>query len=326
MFHEGRYLSKEGDFSDGGGFRMDGRSSVVRWKLAVGPGLGEPVRDGNSVYLTSYGAVGKLDLNKGQFLWRHRSLDRSPGLYHHFKAPLLEGTRITFPATNRWYGAPPPDSWPKAIVLDRSSGRILEGAPPPLLPEVAPYRVSDHQCEYEVFYQRGWVEERVRFVVMLGDRMREGYFGDPFSPPPAGPTMDQTFASAHRYVQRQSKFESLSTIWPVPPQLEPVVKYVRSRLQAEVWIEEASGTCCETADLAPLRAGANGAALAKPCDAAVPVAPVRPAAQCEAALQAWRACASRELTAKLGPYPATAWQDFQAAGEVVLRAVECKTR
>lgn len=69
--------------------RLDPGTGEVRWNT---PGyafnIGKPLAVGPWLYITSFGFVGKLDLETGRFAWKHDNL-YTDGVYNAFQKPLL---------------------------------------------------------------------------------------------------------------------------------------------------------------------------------------------------------------------------------------------
>jgi hypothetical protein len=108
----------------GAGFivRVDGRTLKMKWKRAltgfnVGPGL----VDGKYAYVTAMGFVGKVDLETGVYVWRHRDLyERSKHAFSIFVLPEVQGSLVIFKEA--------PDHLRKKVAIikiERVSGRIV---------------------------------------------------------------------------------------------------------------------------------------------------------------------------------------------------------
>lgn len=97
------FLVVETDEESGAGFvvRLDSMSLAQKWKAKV-PGfdLGYALRDGQYLYMTGIGSVGKLDVNSGQYAWRHDGL-YAREKFNNFERPLVRGDTVEFPAGKR---------------------------------------------------------------------------------------------------------------------------------------------------------------------------------------------------------------------------------
>lgn len=131
LMHQSLYFGEDDDFSGGGLVRIARTSGRVLWSVALSGNVGPPLRQESYLYVTGMGAVGKLDLNSGKFRWRHTGLLRKPGIFVAFERPRLEGANVVFPAINAVPSDAPTRRWPKALVVNDATGKILEGADSP---------------------------------------------------------------------------------------------------------------------------------------------------------------------------------------------------
>lgn len=93
--------------------------------------VGEPLRDGHSLYLTAFGFVARLDLRTGEYLWHHEELDGAhPGRgaaparpeaappFNSFETPELSRDAVLFRER-------PVYNPPRTLVVDKKTGKIL---------------------------------------------------------------------------------------------------------------------------------------------------------------------------------------------------------
>jgi hypothetical protein len=87
------YELSDGEFGTASFVRLDGRTLEPRWTAEVpGGNIGPPLVEGAHVYVTAIGFIGRLNLQTGQYAWRHSDLyqpfNRARG-GDHFNAFLL---------------------------------------------------------------------------------------------------------------------------------------------------------------------------------------------------------------------------------------------
>lgn len=114
-----------GDGGYGGGFvTLLGQPSMrARWKQSIPAfNVGHPLREGRRLYVTGVGFVGKLNLDTGEFDWKHDDLyDKREGgstAFTSFEAPELVGDTVLFrdrPVYNPR----------RTLVVDKKSGKII---------------------------------------------------------------------------------------------------------------------------------------------------------------------------------------------------------
>jgi hypothetical protein len=93
--------------------------------------VGEPLRDGHSLYLTAFGFVARLDLRTGEYVWHHEELDGAPARpeaardaanaarpFNSFETPALARDAVLFRER-------PVYNPPRTLVVDRKTGKIL---------------------------------------------------------------------------------------------------------------------------------------------------------------------------------------------------------
>ena len=104
-----------GEVSDedyGSGFivRIDGRSLKTKWKQIIpGFNVGQGLIDANNAYVTAIGFVGKVSLESGSFLWRHKNLyRRDNSAFNSFETPQVDGDAVVFRESSHYLRP----SWP----------------------------------------------------------------------------------------------------------------------------------------------------------------------------------------------------------------------
>ncbi|MET0625163.1 MAG: hypothetical protein ABW250_19650 [Pyrinomonadaceae bacterium] len=90
--------------------------------------VGEPLRDGHSLYLTAFGFVARLDLRTGEYVWQHDELDGTTGgprarpeaarPFNSFETPELVRDAVLFRER-------PVYNSPRTLVVNRKTGEIL---------------------------------------------------------------------------------------------------------------------------------------------------------------------------------------------------------
>lgn len=90
--------------------------------------VGEPLRDGHSLYLTAFGFVARLDLRTGEYVWRHEELDGTLGdvragrdgarAFNSFETPELARDAVLFRER-------PVYNPPRTLVVNRKTGKLL---------------------------------------------------------------------------------------------------------------------------------------------------------------------------------------------------------
>lgn len=89
------------DGKSGAGFfvRLEQPSMRARWKQNIPTyNLGEPLREGHYLYATGIGFVGKLNLETGEYVWKHEDLygRGRKDAFDSFAAPELKGEEVLF--------------------------------------------------------------------------------------------------------------------------------------------------------------------------------------------------------------------------------------
>lgn len=113
------------DGDSGAGFvaRLEQTSMRVLWKRHVPAfNIGEPLREGHSLYLTGIGFVARLDLNSGRYVWKHDRLydtrEGKGGSFTSFEMPELRRDTVLFKDV-------PVYNPRKAIVVNKQTGKIM---------------------------------------------------------------------------------------------------------------------------------------------------------------------------------------------------------
>jgi outer membrane protein assembly factor BamB len=116
------FLTEKGDFGGGQVVRIDGNQFEPKWALEFpGPNIGQPILNNDDLYITSFGFIGKIDLNSGTFLWQHDGLyDSETEDFNYFKMPILDGEKAIFQGGNFFANCP------ERLVVNESTGEILE--------------------------------------------------------------------------------------------------------------------------------------------------------------------------------------------------------
>ncbi len=114
-------VSSNGDFAGSKIARIDGITFIPEWATDfAGFNIGEPIIRNNSLYVTSIGAIGKINVDTGEFLWEYTDLyERDSQDFNSFKAPVFSDTKIIFQGDNIF------STCPKRIEVNDSDGSIL---------------------------------------------------------------------------------------------------------------------------------------------------------------------------------------------------------
>jgi hypothetical protein len=124
-----------GEVSDGessGGFlaRIDGLTLLKKWLVEI-PGLNAPSPriEGGHAYVAASHFIGKVDLEYGAYLWKHRDTSGTPELgptsvllFQDFAPPYVQGDNVVFPEVS-------PSR--RNIIANRNSGHVLESPDKP---------------------------------------------------------------------------------------------------------------------------------------------------------------------------------------------------
>ena len=103
-------------------FRLDGRTLRTKWKRTIPAfNVGQGLIDDKYAYVTGIGFIGKINLNSGVYVWRHRDLyRRNNQAFNSFELPELQGPLVVFSER--------PDYLRKKVAVikvERASGRIV---------------------------------------------------------------------------------------------------------------------------------------------------------------------------------------------------------
>ena len=82
--------------------------------------MGEPVCFNNSLYVTTVGFVGKIDLDSGVYSWKHGNLYKYPDVFHTFARPEINGSRVCFKEAESTYMT----REPKTLIIDMKTGEV----------------------------------------------------------------------------------------------------------------------------------------------------------------------------------------------------------
>lgn len=107
--------------------RLEQPSMRALWRQRVpAPEVGEPLREGDALYVTGAGFVGRLDLTTGEYAWLHEDLGGGGGAdgagaaqpFAAFETPEPAGDAVLFrerPVYNRR----------RAVVVGKKTGKII---------------------------------------------------------------------------------------------------------------------------------------------------------------------------------------------------------
>jgi hypothetical protein len=118
-------MDADGDHLVGRVAKISADAGEVRWFVDVRGNAGQPLLVGSALFVTGTGVVGKVALDRGAFVWRHEGLDSNPGMFVGFHGPRIDGPNVVFPAFHYSGGNAVPPAWPRAVVVDAESGRML---------------------------------------------------------------------------------------------------------------------------------------------------------------------------------------------------------
>ncbi len=110
------------DDEAGGGFiaRLDGRTLKMKWKRIIPAfNVGQGLVEGNYVYVTGIGFIGKINLESGAYVWRHDDLYRNSA-FNSFELPEIIGNATVFRESEIYYR-----QRVAVVQVDKQSGRII---------------------------------------------------------------------------------------------------------------------------------------------------------------------------------------------------------
>lgn len=91
------YEMTDGETGIGAVTRLSGDSLRRKWKASVlGFNVGVGLREGDDLYLTAIGFVGKLKLSDGRYAWKHDGLYQRYKAFNDFEVPRIEGDNVVF--------------------------------------------------------------------------------------------------------------------------------------------------------------------------------------------------------------------------------------
>jgi hypothetical protein len=102
--------------------RLEQPSMRAKWKREIAaPNVGVPLRAGRELYVTAEGFVARIDLETGDYAWKHEELSGRgvEGAFNSFAEPALEGDSVLFREAGL-YNRPA-----RTIRVNRRTGEIL---------------------------------------------------------------------------------------------------------------------------------------------------------------------------------------------------------
>ena len=107
------------DISTSSLFKINLDDHSLEWSSEIqGGNLGLPIISNSNIYVISAGSVGKIDLNTGNYIWKHWGLyDSNIRSFNYFDTILIQGDTIEFISKQR-------DGADKVIVNDKT-GQII---------------------------------------------------------------------------------------------------------------------------------------------------------------------------------------------------------
>ncbi|MDT5157365.1 MAG: hypothetical protein QOC99_3420 [Acidobacteriota bacterium] len=116
---------------DGAGFivRLEQPSMRARWKQHLPSfNVGQPLREDHFLYLTAIGFVGKLDLETGEYAWKHDGLydtrERASQAFTTFDTPEIKGDTVLF-KDGVLFKDKAVYNPRKTVVVNKKSGKII---------------------------------------------------------------------------------------------------------------------------------------------------------------------------------------------------------
>lgn len=110
----------------------------------------------------------------------------------------------------------------------------------------------------------------------------------------------------------------------MPPELEPVSRWLQRSLAFSLWLEETKLEYFRTGDADVLRRRYEDLDPGRECAGAVAdvVGAASADAQFDLVVLHWHNCVNNRFRRRLGEYPMAAWQNFLAAWRITERLVE----
>lgn len=119
------YTVSDGEYKTSYVSRIDGQTLEPVWNAIVPAfNMGVPAIQKQYIYVTSIGFIGKINVETGEYVWKHEDLwQRNDGGYNSFALPILNGEQVIFeehPDAGAFYGRQA-----KRIIVNSSNGEIL---------------------------------------------------------------------------------------------------------------------------------------------------------------------------------------------------------
>jgi hypothetical protein len=92
----------DGDSGWGGVVRLERAEFRVAWHLKVPAfNVGAGTLEGSSLYVSAFGFVARIDVESGQYTWKHEGLyDQRDQAFNSFDAPIVTSTEVLFRERN----------------------------------------------------------------------------------------------------------------------------------------------------------------------------------------------------------------------------------
>jgi len=105
--------------------RLDGKTLKTKWKRHISAfNIAHGLIENNSAYLAAFGFAAKINLAKGNFLWKHENFYRKykeSGAFNIFETINIKGNIVTFTENQDNYNRPP-----NIIKFNKISGKVIE--------------------------------------------------------------------------------------------------------------------------------------------------------------------------------------------------------
>lgn len=118
-------LCEDETWDAGSGFisRFDGRTLRQKWRAQIpGFNVANGLIEGNSAYLGAIGFAAKLDLDSGEFIWKHQNFYRKyreNGAFNVFYTPKIVGREVVY--TENRFG-----KRPNIIRFNKNNGKVVK--------------------------------------------------------------------------------------------------------------------------------------------------------------------------------------------------------